>query len=414
MEDISRSVTKCRICKVANLEVVIDFGEMALTGVFASNGKEVPRAPLILMRCKECGLVQLAHSYDLDRLYGESYGYESHLNQSMISHLHSKARILEEKYLSFDKPIILDIASNDGTFLAGFSRNDLIKVGIDPLIEVVSNCYPQDTLKIADFFSKEIYFANMNEQCQLVTSMSVLYDLDDPRKFVSDIADILAEEGIWHFEQSYLPTMVQTLSYDTVCHEHLLYLSLHDISKLLTDSGLQILEVSLNSTNGGSIAVTAIKTKKTISMHPFVKFLLDKEIEEGYQNGDKLREFANRAELHRTALLKLLRDLKISGSKIVGLGASTKGNVLLQWLQLDEDLLERIGDVNSRKFNKRTPGSDILIVDEKEIIDGANEKTIAVVLPWHFRDGIIIRSEALLAKGGSLLFPHPGIEIVSN
>jgi hypothetical protein len=249
-------------------------------------------------------------------------------------------------------------------------------------------------------------------KANLVTSLSVLYDLDNPRKFASDVYDILDDEGIWHFEQSYLPTMVDTLSYDTICHEHLLYFSLNNIQNLLNFSGFQIIDVSLNSINGGSIAVTAVKSKEIVEQTPFVDYLLNQELLNGYDSDKALLEFAENAHAHKAALKTLIREYKEKRFKVVGLGASTKGNVLLQWLELDKEWIEYIGDINPKKFNAQCPGTGISIIEEKKIFDDADSKTIALVLPWHFRDGSVSNSERYLSKGGKLLFPLPQIQVV--
>ena len=404
----------CRICGSESLEEILNFGEMALTGVFRKNGADVDKAPLVLVRCGLCGLVQLQHTYDQSSLYGETYGYESHLNAGMVKHLKQKAMVLEQKYLkSVESPIVVDIASNDGTLLSGYSSRKMTRVGIDPLISIVEDHYPTDSVKIESFFSSEEYFKAISKPANLVTSLSVLYDLDDPVNFARGVHDILTESGIWHFEQSYLPTMVNTLSYDTICHEHLLYLSLSDIVRVLNSAGLQLLDATLNSTNGGSVAVTAIKSSKEIELSPFVKFLLQKENKEGYGDNSRMIAFAKEAHGHKEELRKLLNEFTERGFEVVGLGASTKGNVLLQWLNLDSTVLKKIGDVNNRKFGSQTPGSSIPIVPEAEIISEAHPKTLAVVLPWHFREGIIAKSQDLLGAGGSLLFPLPRIEVVS-
>jgi hypothetical protein len=404
----------CRICKSGEREEILNFGDMALTGVFASNGADVPRVPLSLIRCLDCGLVQLAHNYQSSSLYGETYGYESHLNKGMALHLKRRAKILESKYLKqLVNPIIVDIASNDGTLLSGYENPDSTLVGIDPLISIVSDHYPVNTKKIPYFFSASAYHNQGLSKANLVTSMAVLYDLENPATFASDIYEILDEGGIWHFEQSYLPTMITTLSYDTICHEHLLYLTLHDIQRVLKKSGFQLLEASLNSANGGSISVTAIKSVSTFQSSPFVNYLLQKESSEGIANGSKIREFAIQAKEHKIQLTKLIHDYQDAGFLINGLGASTKGNVLLQWLGLDNSVIASIGDVNSRKFGKQTPGTGIPIVPEDIILEESNSKSLTIVLPWHFRDGIISKSTSLLERGGTLLFPLPQIEIVA-
>ena len=273
---IETKTINCRICGGPNLYEVMDFGNLALTGVFQVHGDQVPTAPLCLCRCQDYGLVQLGHSYRQEYLYGETYGYESHLNASMVSHLQSKAKMLERKYLAGNShPVVVDIASNDGTLLAGYTNPNSQLIGIDPLIHVVTDHYPVNAIKLQEFFSASSYFSINSEKADLVTSLSVLYDLDNPRKFAQDISEILNDNGIWHFEQSYLPTMVETLSYDTICHEHLLYLTLSDIQNLLTGTDMVIIDASLNSINGGSITVTAQKNSKKIKS-PFVDFLLDR------------------------------------------------------------------------------------------------------------------------------------------
>ena len=206
--------------------------------------------------------------------------------------------------------------------------------------------------------------------------------------------------------------MVETLSYDTICHEHLLYLRLSDIVKILEMAGLQILDVSLNATNGGSIAVTAIKSQSDITPDPFVGYLLHKEEVDGYVSGLRLREFATEAIEHSKSLQRILRDYKSSDFTIFGIGASTKGNVLLQWAGLDSSTIESIGDINPKKFGKQTPGSCIEIVSESEVLGAAASNVLVVVLPWHFRDGIVKNSMKYLENGGKLLFPLPRIEIV--
>ena len=405
--------SSCRICKSSKLESIIDFGSIALTGVFAKEGNEVPNAPMLLSRCRECGLCQLQHSYDSSYLYGTSYGYESHLNSSMVSHLQLKARNLEMRYLNdISDPLVVDIASNDGTLLSGYSSR-VTKVGIDPLIDIVSNFYPQDAIKLNNFFDEDVYFRRVSRKANLVTSLSVIYDLDDPIKFAREVANILEDGGIWHFEQSYLVSMVKTLSYDTICHEHILYLRLTDIMRILSESGFQIKEASLNEINGGSIAVTAIKQAKKLEKEPFVEYLIKNESLESFTDDQALLKFARSSVEHKKVLKCLLEDYKNSGYEIFGLGASTKGNVLLQWCNLNKNVINFIGDINQRKFGLETPGTSIPIVDEREVFEKANPKSISLVLPWHFRSGIVAKSKDYLAKGGRLLFPLPNIEIVN-
>ena len=409
---IFSDLTECRICLSTDLEPALNFGNLALTGVFLESGSEVELAPMVLGRCLKCGLVQLLHNYKLDALYGDTYGYESHLNGSMREHLHRKARVLEKRFLqNIESPVVVDIASNDGYLLNGYSVAGTY-VGIDPLMENFSDYYPPTTLKIKNFFSRDAYHSNIDQKAHLVTSLSVLYDINNPVQFAADIFEILEDKGVWHFEQSYLPLMVETLSYDTICHEHLTYLRLKDIEEILNRTGFQIIDVALNSVNGGSISITAQKTFEKLETSPFINHLLLMEESSGFISGQAIHDFADNAKQHKKDLLRLITEYKARDYDLVGLGASTKGNVLLQWLGLTENEIRNIGDINPRKFGKQCPGSGIKIISEKEIINSATSKTIALVLPWHFRDGIVKNCEELLSKEAKLLFPLPRIEIV--
>ena len=222
---------RCRFCRRDSIEEIFNLGDLSISGVFLYDGTEVMKLPVVLGFCKKCQLVQLKHNYDLQYVFTSSYGYESGLNSTLANHLISKASYLQERYQIYTG-IVVDIASNDGTLLSGYSRN-VINVGIDPLIPFVSDRYPDNSLKISQFFSKETFFSLVKKKARLVTSNSVIYDLDDPIMFAKDINEILEDNGIWHFEQSYLPTMLQKMSIDTICHEHLLYLSYENIEYIL-------------------------------------------------------------------------------------------------------------------------------------------------------------------------------------
>jgi hypothetical protein len=412
MSNSTKKVSACRVCKVSSLEVLIDFGQIALTGVFIENGKTVKKEPMVFTRCLSCGLIQLGHNYSHIDLYGDSYGYESHLNSSMVKHLQQKARTLERMYLiDIEKPVVVDIASNDGTLLSGYQGPNIQKIGIDPLISVLSDHYPKNCKKVSTFFSSQEYWKSHNSEAHLVTSLSVIYDLEDPVNFARQVFEILSEEGIWHFEQSYLPLMLQTNSYDTICHEHLLYLSLHNIVNILEMSGFKLKEVSINSVNGGSISVTAIKTKLNLPLSPFAEFLMNQEKNSGIIDGSKVKAFLETYKTHSADLKDLISSYKSSGYDVVGFGASTKGNSLIQLLRLDANDIRVIGEINPRKFGKQTPGSSIPIVAEEEIIRSTNNKTVAVVFPWHFRENLLSSLEAYFSLGGKLLFPLPQIEV---
>ena len=414
MTKVSTEISKiesCRICGSSDLNFILDLGIQPLSGVFPERGKsDPPSGPLTILKCEKCDLVQLAHDYPKEWLYGENYGYRSGLNNSMAKHLVSKARTLENYVDLTTQDFVLDIGSNDGTLLNAYS-DGIRRVGIDPTLGKFSEFYNAGVHKVEKFFSSAIYLEDF-QKAKLITSISMFYDLQDPRKFVSDIRDCLRADGFWHFEQSYLYSMLSANSYDTICHEHLEYYSMKAIKYLLELEGMKIIDVELNRINGGSFAVTATHADNPISTSPLVGWLLEKEDLSAQSENDPLFQFSKAVPRHRDSFQSLLSRLREDGKVIWGLGASTKGNVLLNYCGLDEKTVSRICDVNEYKFTRMTPGTNIPICPESELLEKMPD--FAVVLPWHFRDNIISRQSEYMSRGGKLIFPLPDIEVLSN
>lgn len=408
-----RAINECRICGNKNLVKVLDLGEQTLTGVFPKKKDQViTRGPIQLVKCNGgdecCGLLQMAHSYDLGEMYGDNYGYRSGLNPSMVKHLHAKVeRILGIVDLS-DKPIVLDIGSNDGTTLSAYPTEKCIRVGIDPTSAKFRQYYPEGVTIIADFFSgRRFDKAFPGRKARVVTSFSMFYDLERPMDFVREVAGILDEKGIWVFEQSYMPLMLERNSYDTACHEHLEYYGLRQIDWMLSRCGLKIVDVEFNDVNGGSFSVTAAKVDSSYAECAKAKQILDREKAIGLGGLEPYLEFAKRTEESRDELRAFVKQVRADGRQVAFLGASTKGNVLLQYCGFTEEDVKAVGEVNPDKFGVFTPGTLLPIVDERELL--ADEPDYLVVLPWHFRDFFIKKYQ--LTKG-RLVFPLPKLEII--
>ena len=413
MEDYT-AISQCRISSSTNLISILSLGEQYLTGAFPkTKDQQITRGPLELVWCPESGLVQLKHSYNASEMYGANYGYRSGLNQSMVKHLSSKVRSLERLYHPTAGDVILDIGSNDATSLKAYTTAGLKRIGIDPTGSKFQQYYPDDIELVPDFFSADAYRKRQSGQAKIVTSISMFYDLEDPNSFVREIAEILAEDGIWHFEQSYMPSMLRMNSYDTVCHEHIEYYSLGPVRRLLENNGLKILEVQMNAVNGGSFAVTAGLKKSFLKANDtVVDWLLEQEDRMGLLTPRPYRNFEERVFEHRQNLVQLIRALTADGKKVFGYGASTKGNVLLQFCGFTPADIPVIAEVNPDKFGCFTPGTHIPIVSEKEA--KAMQPDYFLVLPWHFKDSIIAREEEFLSRGGKMIFPLPEIEIVGG
>ncbi len=407
-----KEITSCRISGSSKLVNILSLGEQYLTGVFPkSKDQDITKGPVDMVWCPDSGLVQMKQSYSLEEMYGDNYGYRSGLNQHMVNHLKNKVNYLLRKIDTKVGDIILDIGSNDATSLKCYPSN-LKRIGIDPTGKKFKEYYTDNIELVPDFFSaanfKKIF---PTEKAKVVTSIAMFYDLEDPVQFATDIASVLADDGVWHFEQSYLPSMLRTNSYDTICQEHLEYYSLIAVKYILDKSGLRIIDVEMNDINGGSFAVTACKKNaKYKSNEAVIRWMLEEELKMGLNTIEPYAAFAKRVEEHRNSLISLLDKLKSEGKKIIGYGASTKGNVLLQYCGIGTQYLDAIAEVNEQKFGTYTPGTLIPIISEKEA--KAQKPDYMFVLPWHFRNSILEREKEYRESGGKFIFPLPFIEIV--
>ena len=412
----ARAIRSCRCCGSTELESVLSLGTQHLTGVFPRSAEEqVTSGPLELVKCMgadSCGLVQLRHTYDSSEMYGANYGYRSGLNQSMVRHLGETVAAIVAKYPPSPGARVLDIGSNDGTLLS-FMPESVNRVGMDPTIVKYGKFYQPGIQKIPDFFSAQTFRAHFgDEKADIITSIAMFYDLEDPLAFVRDIAAVLAPSGVWYFEQSYLLTMLTQNAYDTICHEHLEYYALRQVEWMMARCGLRVIDVKLNDVNGGSFSVTVCH--ESAPHRPDSAAIEDVKSGEAAARLDELepyRAFATRVMAHREALVSLIRDIRGHGKSVLGYGASTKGNVILQYCGLTRADIPAIAEVNPDKYGAFTPGTHIPIITEAEA--HAQHPDYLLVMPWHFRENLIGREAAFLAAGGKMIFPLPTISIAS-
>lgn len=409
-----KKVEKCRICGNTHLERVLDLGEQMLTGVFPrEKGAKVTTGPLRLVKCmggdEACGLLQMEHSYDLGEMYGENYGYRSGLNASMVAHLNNKVKRILGLVELRTGDLVIDIGSNDSTTLQAYPSSGPVLVGVDPTGVKFHNYYPPHIQLIPDFFSSALVKARFPEQkAKVVTSFSMFYDLEDPMGFMCQVYDVLADDGVWVFEQSYMPTMLDTNSYDTVCHEHLEFYALRQIKWMADRVGFKILDVEFNDINGGSFSVTVSKSHGDLTVVPLVQKILDDERAKGLDTLTPYRAFAERVVQTKRDLLKFIETARAEGKSVAILGASTKGNVLLQYCGLTTEDVEFVGEVNPEKFGCYTPGTWIPIIPEQELL--AKKPDYMIVLPWHFRTFFTANKKF---AGMSLVFLLPEVEVVT-
>ena len=406
------TIKNCRICGSVDLVYVLSLGEQALTGVFPKSINEpVSTGELDVLWCHKCGLLQMKQSYDANEMYGDNYGYRSGLNQTMINHLTEKIRGLEKFAHLRSDDMVIDIGSNDATSLKAYTVR-CEKIGIDPTGTKFKEYYTNDISLIPDFFSAEKFKSRYGTQkVKIITSIAMFYDLESPGTFVREIESLLTDDGIWHFEQSYMPAMLRSTSYDMVCHEHLEFYSFTVIKNLLEQNGMRVADVKTNTINGGSFAVTACKCKAPYKSNtPVINWMLAHESFLKLNTIDPYIEFEKNVRKHRIELMGLIKALVADGKLILGYGASTKGNVLLQFCGITTKQIPYIAEVNKDKFGCYTPGTHIPIISEEEAY--AMKPDYFFVLPWPFKQNILTREKKYIESGGKFIFPLPEIEIV--
>ena len=413
-----KEIQKCRICGNDNLVSILNLGNQFLTGVFPRNREQkITSGPLELVKCQEkddgnsCGVVQLKHSYEHHELYGENYGYRSGLNQSMVNHLHNIVERIMKLVSISSGDLVIDIGSNDSTLLQVYPKKNLILVGIDPTGEKFKEYYPAYVHLIPDFFSVKVVKNNFGEKrAKVITSIAMFYDLENPLDFMRQVYDILADDGIWVFEQSYMPFMLEKTAYDTICHEHLEYYCLKQIKWMAERVGFKIIDIELNNVNGGSFCVTVAKKNSSFQETAVIEKLLKEEENKGLSGLKPYEDFRQRVYKHREDLVQFIEKIRAEGKLMLGYGASTKGNVILQFCNITNRDIPFIAEINEDKFGCFTPGTYIPIISEEEA--KAKKPDYLLVLPWHFKENFLQREKQYMDDGGKILMPLPKIEVI--
>ena len=413
-----KSISSCRICKNKNIITIFNLGNLSLSGIFPKKKTEkINSGPVKLVKCLKkrnsnkdvCGLVQLKQTFDPNTMYGMNYGYRTSLNKSMVNHLESKiSKILKLKILK-PKDIVVDIGSNDATTLRFYPKKKYKLIGIDPTGIKFSFYYPKHIKLISEFFSfKSLKKIIGNKKAKVITSYAMFYDLEDPLKIVKEISQSLDDNGIWNFEQSYLPLMLKAKSFDTICHEHLGFYYLKQIKWLLDRCDMKLVDVSLNDINGGSFSIIATKKKSKMKINKkAINKLFNYEKKLNLEKITIYKKFKKKVDSQRKKLFNFLKIQKKKGKKVFGLGASTKGNVLLQYYKINQSHIDCIGEVNQEKIGSYTPGSKIPMISENDALE--KKPDFFLVLPWHFKN-FFINSKKF--SGQKLIFPLPSFKII--
>ena len=405
-------IKKCRSCNSNKLQKLFSLGNQSFTGIFPKNkNQKVPRGKLILVICNRCKLVQLSENFNLKKMYGNNYGYRTGLNLSMVNHIKDKINFLKKKFRIVKDDIVIDIGANDGTLLSFLDPKKNKLIAVDPTIKKFNKFYKKNIIKVPNFFSfRDVEKYLKNKKAKLITSIAMFYDLPDPVFFAKQIYKTLADEGVWHFEQSYSGYMLKNLSYDTICHEHLEYYSLYSIKKILDSANLKIIDICFNNINGGSFALTvAKKNSKYLENENIYKILRDeknKKINSAYI----YKQFYKKINREKDKMINFFKKTKLHHKTVIGYGASTKGNVLLQYCNIKTKNIKYICDVNKDKDGRYTPGTKIKIISEEKAKQ--LNPDYFFVLPWHFRNFILDKEKKSIKSGTKFIFPLPKFQVI--
>jgi NDP-4-keto-2,6-dideoxyhexose 3-C-methyltransferase len=412
--------TKCRICGNTDLKPVLSLGDQPLSGVFPRPEAPDPSvSPLELIRCDKestpsaCGLVQLRHQAELAEMYGTTYGYFSSISPTMVSHLEQKVRDLK----TFSNPargdVVLDIGCNDGTTLNAYgSHNGFVRIGMDPSSKKFAANFDGDIRVVYDFFSEQGVRSMIGDkQCKIITSIAMFYDLDDPMDFMRQIRALLALDGVWALELSYLPLLCTQLTYDQICHEHVTYFSLSHMDWMMKKTGLKILDASFNDINGGSFYIYAGRDDGSHQPET-AKIEAILRSEQPLDTAAPYERLRNRVLTHRDEVRHFFDLAKAAGKRVYGYGASTKGNIVLNYCGVTKDDLIAIGDRNPEKDGLTTPGTRIPIISQQQL--RKEQADYLYVQIWFLRKEVIQDEMEFLMRGGKLVFDLPRLHVVDK
>lgn len=409
MKVISRVIQECRSCKSKNIVDIISLGKSYLSDYVKDNSKPL-QYPLSLIMCKNCSLLQLKHTTPSSLLYTEHYGYRSGINQTMNDELKDIVDKTLDKFEGTEKKLrVVDIGANDGTLLKNYPQK-FEKIGVEPIKKLAKQCKEYANIVINDFFNYEVFEKKAGtKKANIVTAISCFYDMEDPNSFVSDITKIIDENGIFVIQQNYLVKMLTQNAFDNIVHEHLEYYSLLSLQNLLKKYNLEVFDLELRELNGGSFRTyICFKGKRLISMRVYEQMELEKLI--GLQRKKIYTDFAKRIRHNKKEIYEFVKKEVNAGKRIYVYGASTRGNTLLQYFDLDNKLIEKAVERNPEKWGMKIASVSIAIISEVQARQ--DKPDYMLVLPWFFKEEFLKREKNYLKNGGHFIFPLPKMEII--
>jgi len=392
-------IEKCRICGSRDLEKLFSLGDLYISTFVDKPGENIGKAPLTLIWCNNCSLVQLEHTAPQELMYSKKYWYRSGINRVIIDDLKEISEVSSKMVNLKENDIVLDIGANDGTLL-GFYPENCVKVGCEPATNLIPELKKKCNICIDDFWGYEKYKEFLGERkAKIITAIGMFYDMDDPNQFIRDSARVLDKEGIFVAQLMTSKPMLEKNDLGNICHEHIEYYSYKSLKYLFETNGLEIFKVEENSINGGSYRLFARLYKEGSIDYP------EDITKKSYF------DFSERIEKNKSDCVAFVEKALKEGKKIYGYAASTKGNTILQYYGLDKKHIKGIAEVSKEKWGKHTVGTDIPIIDEETC---RKEADYFFILPYAFKDSFIQKEKKWVEEGGKFIVPLPEFEIVEK
>jgi cupin superfamily acireductone dioxygenase involved in methionine salvage len=391
-----KPIEKCRICGSRDLERLFSLGDLYISTFVERIGENIGKAPLTLMWCNNCTLVQLEHTAPQELMYSKHYWYRSGLNKIIVDDLKEISEVAVKMISLKEGDVVLDIGANDGTLLSFYPKN-CIKVGCEPATNLIFELKKHADITIEDFWGYEKYEQIFGgKKARIITAIGMFYDMDDPNQFIRDSMKVLDKDGIFIAQLMTSKQMLKNNDIGNICHEHIEYYSYGSLKYLFESNGLEIFKVEENSINGGSYRLFARHYHGGSVEYP------EDVTKESYL------EFAKKIEENKRKCVDLIINLIQEGKKVYGYGASTKGNTILQYYELNNHL-KGIAEISEEKIGKYTVGTNIFIMEENKVKEDAD---FLIIFPYAFKDNFVKKEREWMENGGRFIVPLPYLEII--
>ena len=401
----TKKIKKCRLCNSKKLINIHNFGNHYVSNfVTKRNVKKGVKAPLNLVYCNNCKLLQLEHSAPQEIMYKKFYWYRSGVTNTMKHALKDIFLKVKKMPLLKKGDTILDIGANDGTLLKYFKNDGYTTIGCEPAKNLTNELKKNSNYVIDNFWNYK-YLSNILNKHKLkkpkvITAIGMFYDLEDPSKFISDAANSLDENGVFIAQLMCLNSMIKKNDLGNICHEHLEFYSYPSLKFLFEKNGFKIMKIEENEINGESYRIFCKKNiKKSIAYREKTSL-------------NDIKKFIKRVKQNKKRCLSFLRKCKVNGKKVFIYGASTKGNTLLQYYGIDSKMISFASERSPEKWGKYTIGTGVEIISE-EYARKLNPEYF-FVMPYAFIKEFVIREKKWLKNGGKFILPFPNFKVLNN